>query len=301
MLRTDLSANPSFRQLLRQVRETTLEAYANQDVPFEKVVEQLQPERDLKRAPLFEVEVVLQNTPREELRAAGVEMRVEESETGVAKFDLTLRGSESKEGLEGAVVYATELYEETSVRRLVGQVRLVLEAMVRDAEESIGEVSLLNEVERQQVVVEWNDTQGERRGEQSVHEAINRQAERVPEAIAIVYEEQQLSYGELNRRSNQLARYLRRLGVGPEVCVALYLNRSPEMVIALLGVLKAGGAYVPLDIASPRERLAWMLSDVNAMILVTKQCWLASLPQLQWGPSVLIRIGKLSPATALRR
>ncbi len=280
VLRTDLSANPSFRQLLRQVRQTTLEAYSNQDVPFEKLVEQLQPERDFKRGPLFEVEVVLQNTPREELRAAGVEMRVEESETTVAKFDLTLRASESKGGLEGAVVYATELYEETSMRRMAGQLRLVLEAMVRDAEEAVGEVSLLSEAERQQVVVEWNDTHGPRGGEQSVHEAFDRQAERVPEAIAIVYEEQQLSYGELSRRSNQLARYLRRLGVGPEVCVALYLNRSPEMVIALFGVLKAGGAYVPLDIASPRERLAWMLSDVSALILMTKQHWLASLPQL---------------------
>ncbi len=279
ILRTDLSKASSLRDLLKQVRERTLEAYAHQDVPFEKVVEELQPEREMNRSPLFDVKLVLGNARQEELRLGGVKVGGFGADYGVARFDLTLTLSEDETGVSGIAKYATDLFESSSIERLMGQMRLALEAMVSDVRQPIAEVSLMTAAQRQQMLIEWNDTRCEFGELPCVHELFERQAEQRPDAIAVNFNEQRLSYGELSSRSNQLAHYLCHLGVGPEVCVVLCLERSLEMVVALFGVLKAGGAYLPLDVASPQERLAWMLSDASASILLTKQRWLASLPQ----------------------
>ena len=271
VLRTDLSADPTFEQLLESVRETTLSAYQHQDLPFEKLVEELQPERDLGRSPLFQVKLVLQNAPRGEMRAAGVEFSGFGAGHTIAKFDITLFMTESNDGVGGIAEYATDLYEGTSIERLMGHLRLVIEAMLREPRQVVSEVSLLSESEKQQLAVEWNDTARGYEEGLCLHELFERQARSTPDAVAVVYESQQLSYDELNHRAESLASYLRSMAVGPEALVAVCMERSLEMVIGLLGVLKAGAAYVPMDPSYPAERLAYMLEDSGAEILLTQR------------------------------
>ena len=263
VLRTEVGGSPSLKEVLRRVREVTLGAYQNQDVPFEKLVEELQPERDLSRSPLFQVMLVLQNNEEQELEMEGLRLSGFGMEGRVAKFDLQIGVRERGEGLEGEISYARDLYEEGTVERMVEHLRMVLEEMVGEGERRMGELSLLRGAEREQVLVEWNRTEVEYR-QRSVHEMFEEQAERRPEAVAVEYEGRQLSYGELNRRANQLGHYLRKQGVGPEVRVGICVERSLEMVVGLLGILKAGGAYVPLDPNHPAERLSFMLSDSGA-------------------------------------
>jgi aspartate racemase len=281
VLRTDLSGEPSFHQLLGRVREVALEAYSHQELPFEKLVEELQPERDLSRNPLFQVMFVLQNAPGRELELAGLEVSPLEVETGTAKFDLTLSLTDREEGLAGVLEYSADLWERETVERLAGHYRRLLEGVVADGEERISRLPLLTPAERQQVVVEWNRTERDYPAQSSVAELFERQAEGRPEAEAVVYEGERWSYGELNGRANQLAHYLRQLGVGPEVRVGICLERSLELVAGLLGILKAGGAYVPLDPAYPSERLAYMVEDAGVEVLLTHERLLGSLPTLK--------------------
>jgi hypothetical protein len=272
VLRTDLRGNPSFVELLRRVREVTLGAYTHQDVPFEKVVEELVPARDLGRSPLFQVMMVMQNMPQgggvielPELQVGGFGGELDQ-----AKWDIDLIVEEGADGLSGTLRYATDLFEGETIERLGRHLEAVLRGVVREPGQRVGELRLMGEDEWRQVVEEWNATEREYASDRCVHELFEEQVERTPEAVAVVFEDEQLSYGELNRRANQLGHYLRGMGVGPEVRVGLCVERSLEMVIGILGVLKAGGAYVPLDPGYPAERLAYMLEDSQVPVLLTQ-------------------------------
>ena len=270
-LRTDLSDDPTFRQLVARVREVALGAYAHQELPFERLVEELQPERDTSQAPLFNVMFVLQNVPRSERRLRGLTMRHIELDKGTAKFDLSLGLAEKAGGLRGVLSYSTDLFDRETIERLVGQYRELLTAVVADPERRLSALPLLSAAERRTMLVDWNDT---RRAwpdaEACLHSLVARQAAATPDVVAIVDETGRLTYGELDRRADRLAHRLRRLGVGPEVRVGVCLERSVDLVVGLLAVLKAGGAYVPLDPSYPRERLDFMLRDSRAHLLLTQ-------------------------------
>ncbi|ASC71036.1 Non-ribosomal peptide synthetase [Halomicronema hongdechloris C2206] len=277
VLRTSLAGQPSFVEVLQRVREVTLGAYAHQDMPFEQVVELLQPERALSHSPLFQVMFILQNAPQESLALPGVAVEVLESAPESAKFDLTLSLQEGEAGLQGQLEYNTDLFAAATMARLITHLQQVLTAVVRQPEQRVSDLPLLTSAERQRLLVEWNQTEAEY-PEACLHELFEAQVERTPEAVALVFEQQHLTYDELNRRANQLAHYLQGQGVGPETLVGVCLERSVAMVIALLGVLKAGGAYVPLDPSHPQERLAYILEDAQARCLLTQAAHVGVLP-----------------------
>jgi len=279
VLRTDLSGAPRFGELVGRVKEAALGAYAHQDLPFEKLVEELQPVRDLSRQPLFQVSFALQNVPQETLELPGLQLSHAGGSAVTSKFDLSLHVFESGDELHGIVEYATDLFDGGTIARLIGHFRTLLEGIVAAPESPISELPLLSAAERHRLLVEWNATAAAYPREKCVHELFAAQAARTPEAVAVVFEDRQLSYGELDRRSNQLAHHLRGLGVGPETVVGLCVERSLEMVVGLLGILKAGGAYLPLDPRYPRERLAYMLADACCLVVVTQAGLTAQLPQ----------------------
>jgi amino acid adenylation domain-containing protein len=277
VLRTNLSDDPTVIELLRRVREVTLEAYAHQDVPFEKLVEELQPARELSHAPLFQVMFTLQNAAAEQARLAGLEMRPLEVESGVAKFDLTLSLSESEAGLWGSLEYNLDLFDEETARRMRRHFERLLEEMVAKPERRVSELELLDEVERRQLFEEWNATWSEYAREMCVHELVEASAGRSPDALAVASENGEWTYGELNRRANRLARYLRRRGVRSGEVVAVLMERSAEMVCGWLAVLKAGGAYLPLDASYPSQRLEMMLDDAGVKTVLTEERFLAAV------------------------
>ncbi|MEJ0096571.1 MAG: amino acid adenylation domain-containing protein [Methylocella sp.] len=274
VLRTNLSGDPSVHDLLARVRETCLSAYANQDLPFERLVEILNPARAQNHAPLFQVMLVLQNTEAASLDLPGLELRQQPVGTGTAKFDLLLSLTETADakgrpaGLAGALEYATDLYDRASIEILASRLTRVLEAIAADPAQRIGAIDLLTADERRQILVDWNDT-AHPLPEATLPQLFEAQAERTPDAIALVFEDAELSYASLNAKANQLAHHLIGLGIGPEAIVALCLPRSLEMVIALLGILKAGAAYLPLDPDYPAERLRFMLEDAQPLCLVS--------------------------------
>jgi amino acid adenylation domain-containing protein len=267
-LRTDLRGDPTFRGLLGRVREVSLGAYAHQELPFEKLVAELQPVRDLSRQPLFQVLFGLQNVPRERLELPGLMLRRLAAEHVTAKFDLSLHMVQTQAELRGAVEYATDLFDGGTIDRLVGHLTTLLEAIAADADLRLSALPLLGAAERHRLLVAWNATAAGYPSEQCLHDLFAGQAERTPDAVAVICAEQHLSYGELDRRSNQLAHHLRSLGVGPEVIVGLCVERSLDMVLGLLAILKSGGAYLPLDPGDPPARLAYMLADAHAPVLV---------------------------------
>src|SRR5215213_889540 len=269
VLRTSFKGNPSFKELLAQVRETTLGAYAHQDLPFEKLVEMLQPERELSHNPLFQVSFALQNAPQEAVAVGGLQMSVVETARTTARFDLEFHLWEREQGLNGFIIYSTELFEAETIERLLKHYERLLTAVVAQPEQRVSEVKLLSEAEAQQLLVEWNDTQRIYE-QQSVAELFAAQVERTPEQAAVIFGEQRLSYRELNERANELAARLRGRGVGPEIVVGLRLARSVELVVALLGVLKAGGAYLPLDPAYPQERLQFIIDDAKPQVILSR-------------------------------
>jgi amino acid adenylation domain-containing protein len=277
VLRTDLSREPNFRELLERVRETALGAFAYQNLPFEKLVETLQPERSLKHSPLFQVMFILNNTPRKSLRLSGVSTEDFKIDNGTAKYDLTLSLSDAGPNLKGTLEYSTELFQPETIRRILGHYRALLEAVVQDLDQSISTLPILATGERRRILLEWNDTKAEY-PPVCVHEIFEAQAERTPDAVAVVDEDAHMTYAELNRRANQLARHLMSLGVGPEALVGVCLERSAQTFVALLGILKAGAAYVPLDPSYPAERLAFMLEDSGAGVLLTQSELLGRLP-----------------------
>jgi amino acid adenylation domain-containing protein len=279
VLRTDHSGNPTFRELLHRVRETALEAYAHQDLPFEKLVEELRPDRDLSRSPVFQAMFVLQNAPARELSFEGFTVSPVRVAGETAKFDLTLSLNEGTPGLRGVLQYNTDLFDEATITRMLGHFQTLLEGIVANPEQRIGELPLLTEPEKDQLLVEWNETKADYPKDKCIHELFETQVEKTPDAVALVFEDQKLTYQELNNRANQLAHYLQKLGVGSEVLVGICVERSLEMVIALLGVIKAGGAYVPLDPSNPQERLAFMIKDAGACLVLTEKALLKNLPQ----------------------
>ncbi|WNG57420.1 amino acid adenylation domain-containing protein [Archangium gephyra] len=288
VLRARLSGVTSFRALLHQVRDTTLGAFEHQDLPFEKLVEELQPQRDLSRSPLFQVMFTLQNAPMPELALPGLTLRSLEEESHFAKFDANLIFAPSEDGFHGAFEYATDLFEHSTAARMMGHFQVLLEAALSRPEAPLSELPLLSEAERQQVLVDWNQTQRYYPRDACIHHLIQQQASLRPGAIAVEFGEQSLSWRELDARSNQLAHLLRSHGVGPDSLVALCLERSLELIVSLLGILKAGGAYLPLDSTYPAQRLAFMLEDAPPRLLLTTQALRPaltlpdSLPCLVW-------------------
>ena len=270
-LRIDLSGDPSFRELLARVREVSLGAYAHQDLPFEMLVEKLAPVRDPSQNPLFQVMFALQNTPEAASPPSELSIRPVDVKTARALFDLTFDVTEAGGQLDVSLVYNTDLFEPSTIHVMAQHLQILLAGVVSDPDRPISALPLLSAAELRQLLVEWNDTEQELTGELCIHRLFEQQAERAPEAIALVFEERRLTYGELNQSANKLAHYLMSIGVGPESFVGLMLDRSPEMIVAVLAILKAGGAYVPLDPSLPPARLAYVLDDAHISVVVTEQ------------------------------
>jgi len=270
VLRTDLSGEPTFRELLGLVREVSLGAYDHQDLPFEKLVEELQPERNLGRSPLFQVTFQLINFPDDEFQLKDLEVLPLPSTSERVRFDLEMHLQQRSEMLSGVIVYSTDLFEASRIERMVGHFLTLLEGLAAHPEERIGELPILRAHERHQLLVEWNDT-AVKYPARCVHELFEDQVERTPEAVAVVFEDKQLTYCELNERANRVAHALIAHGVGPDALVGICVERSFEMIAGLLGILKAGGAYVPLDPDYPEARLAFMLEDCGKPLLVTTE------------------------------
>src|SRR5690349_4826517 len=271
VLRTDFSGRPTFRELLGRVRDLTLAAYAHQDLPFERVVEELQPARDLSRNPIFQVSFALQNAPMQELELPGLALRTQDFESLTTRFDLECHVWDVPGGLQGFLFYSTDLFEEATIERLLGHYRRFLEEVVADPDQRVSEIEFLSDDEQRKLLVEWNETQQPFTRDVCVHQLFEAQAAKTPGQVAIEFAGEQLTYGELNERADQLAHQLRALGVGPEVLVGLSIERSLEMVIGILGILKAGGAYVPLDPSSPPERLQFMIEDSKPAVIVKQE------------------------------
>ncbi len=268
-LRARLGGNPSFRELLGRVRKDTLGAYAHQDLPFEELVKAVNPERSLAHAPLFQVAMVFQNQPEAELKVPGLTFHLQPSNTGTARLDLTLGLQETAQGLGCSIEYRTDLFTAETVDRLLLHLGALLENAAARPEAPLSTLSLLSEAEERQVLVEWNDTARDFPRESTAHALFEAQAARTPDATALRFEGDSLTYAQLDARANRLANHLRSLGVKAEVPVALCLERSLDLVVSILAILKAGGAWVPLDSSYPVERLSFMLRDSAAPVLVT--------------------------------
>src|SRR5262245_6977986 len=283
VLRTDASGEPSFRELVGRVRADNLAAYAHQELPFERLVEVINPVRSLSRHPLFQVMLTLQNQAAGGLELSGLEAIAEEVSSGRSKFDLSVSVAERRGadggagGIVGALEYASDLFERSSVEAIADRLVRVLEGAVAEPDRSIGKLAVLSAGERHRILREWNATD-RAVAAATLPELFAAQVAKTPQATAAVFEGNTLSYGELDARANRVAHHLRGLGVGPEVVVGLCVERSLEMLVGLIGILKAGGAYLPLDPGYPRERLGFMLSDASAPVLVTQAHLRARLP-----------------------
>ncbi|RJS13574.1 non-ribosomal peptide synthetase, partial [Corallococcus sp. H22C18031201] len=280
VLRARVKPRASFRELLAQVRTTSLAAHEHQHLPFEKLVEVLQPVRDLSRSPLFQVVFVLQNAPAEALRVQGVSFQAFPLEGNSAKFDLTLSLDESPRGFTGNIEYSTQLFDASTVQRMAGHLGVLLEAIVQQPDTSVAELPLLTASEREQLLVAWNDTRVDFASNVAIHQVVAEQARRAPQAQAIHAGAKSLTYAELDEASNRLAAHLRELGVTRGARVAICAERSVELITGLLAILKAGGAYVPIAPSSPPERLAFMVEDSGATVLLTQEHLLANVPPL---------------------
>ncbi|MDB9513950.1 amino acid adenylation domain-containing protein [Kamptonema animale CS-326] len=284
VLRTDLSGNPTFRELLSRVREVTMSAYARQDVPFEQLVEELQPERSLHQNPLFQVVFSLQNAPSQQLELPGLELSYVNLEVKTARFDLELhlwdaadsfRGFYGKDwqysdSFRGVAIYNTDLFDRNAISRMLEHFKILLLNIVANPEQRIANLPLLSEAERHRLLIEGNNTRRDYPRNRCVHELFEEIAEQNSSAIALTFSGQQFTYRELNDRSNQLAHYLQKLGVGAGVLVGLCAARSRDTIIGMLGILKAGGAYLPLDPSYPRDRLNFMLADAGVNVLLVQ-------------------------------
>ncbi|MEG4272031.1 MULTISPECIES: amino acid adenylation domain-containing protein [unclassified Microcoleus] len=290
VLRTDLSGNPTFRELLNRVKEVALGAYAHQDLPFEKLVEELHPDRALNQNPLFQVAFALQNAPGNRLELPELTLSPQQLDVGTARFDLEFHlwerspntsGSnqspsnklwvDSSEGISGMVIYSADLFDEATITRLIGHFQTLLESIVTNPEQRIANLQYLSAQERYHLLVECNNTQADNPQDLCIHQLFEMQADRTPDAVALVFGEERVTYGELNIRSNQLARYLQKIGVGAEVLVGLCCGRSLDLIVGMLGILKAGGAYLILDPSYPVERSSFMLKDAQVSVLLTRQ------------------------------
>ena len=285
-LRTDLSGDPRFVELLGRVRQTTLGAYAHQDVPFEKLVEALQLPRDLSRPPLFQVMFALQNMPPPRLELDGLTLTPVDVETGSAQFDLTLSLTEDKDGLVAWFEYNTDLFDAATVQRLAGHYQTLLEGAARDPRQRLSRLPLLPPAEHQRQLLDWNRTDVPWRRDECFHEVFEAQVDRTPDALAAVCEGRSLTYQELDARANRLAHHLLAAGVSTDRIVALFLDRELEFLIAMLAVWKAGGAYVPIDPALPRHRLRSVVEQSQCVLLLTEERHLADARDIASGRPV---------------
>lgn len=289
VLRTDLSGNPPFGELLNRVRDTTLGAYAHEDLPFEKLVDELQPERNLSYMPLFQVMFQLQNLPPAAPELSGLTLTSLDIDKGTTQCDLSFDMVEVDGTLQASVEYCTDLFDATTIVRMLGHFQTLLEGIVANPDQSLANLPLLTATEQYQLLVEWNQpgkrairealTAPESIPDRCIYHLFEAQVEATPDAIAVIFEQTefeqtQYTYRELNQRSNQLARFLQKLGVKPEARVGIGIERSPDLIVAILAVLKAGAAYVPLDPGYPKERLVFMLEDAQVQVLLTQQRWL---------------------------
>ncbi|MEA5601598.1 amino acid adenylation domain-containing protein [Nostoc sp. UHCC 0252] len=285
VLRSNLSENPSFRELLGRVREVTLGAYSHQDLPFEKLVEELHPERNLSHHPLFQVVFGFQNAPMSALELPGLVPSFLNIDLKKTRFDLELHlwkcsddfrslwggNWEYSEGLRGVMVYNTDLFDRATISRMVEHFKTLLSAIVENPEERIANLPLLSEAELHQVLVKWNNTQTDYPQDRCIHQLFEEKVQQYPDSIAVNFANEQLTYQELNTRSNKLAHHLQKIGVCSEVLVGICISQSIEMIVGLLGILKAGGVYVPLDSSYPQERLNFMLEDAQVSVLLTQE------------------------------
>jgi len=271
VLRTDVSGDPTFRELLTRVRKVALEAYEYQDIPFEKLVDELQPERETGRSPLFQVTFQFFTAPPTTGQFSEDDSGELEIETGITKFDLRVDLWDSKHGAKAMFEYATYLFDHASITRMMGHFQTLLEGVAANPDRRVSELPMLPAKERQQLLFDWNQTQQEYAHNKTIQQLFETHAELTPDALAVACGTQQVSYGELNRRANQLAHYLREHGVEEESLVAVCMERSLEIVVGCLAIMKAGGAYVPLDPAYPEQRLAFMVEDAGAQIILTKE------------------------------
>ena len=291
VMRSDLSDHPTFRELLERVRNVTLEAYSHQDLPFEKLVEELDPERDLNRNPLFQVAFALQNAPMQPLKLPGLILEPAPLESGSTRFDLEVHLWEpahglrslwqSEEGLSGFVAYSTDLFDRDRINRLVEHFQILIEGIVTNPDARLSDLPLLTAAEQHQIFAEWNPIDTEYTNNHCFHQIFEAQVQNAPATIAIVSEQGSLTYKELNQQANRLAQTLRQMGVQADSLVGLCVDRSPDMVIGILGILKAGGAYVPLDPSYPSDRLHFILTDTQVAILLTQSWLVESLPTSQ--------------------
>jgi amino acid adenylation domain-containing protein len=277
VMRTDLSGNPTFLELLQRVKQMTLAAYQHQDVPFEQIIEMLQPQRSLNRTPLYQVEFTLQNAPLEPLEVRGLRFTPLDVQEVSSETDINLIMTESESGLAGEVVYATDLFDATTVERMMSHFRNLLEEIVKAPEQRILELPLTSGSETRALLATWGET--DMNANKLVHQLFEEQVARRPEAVAVVLNDRTFTYAELNQRANQLARYLKRYHAKPETLVAVHLEPSFDLVVALLAILKAGAAFVPLDPSYPAETLSFMLADAKASILLTRKALDMELPQ----------------------
>jgi amino acid adenylation domain-containing protein len=280
VMRTDLSGKPTVREVLQRVRDIALGAYAHQDLPFEKVVDAVQPDRDISHSPLFQVMFALQNAEEEPIELPGLTIAPLDVDSDVSRFDVTVTMLENESDVQGLIEYNTDLFDSSTIERLIGHFQNILEAMTANPDGSIDSLQMMAPEEYRRIIVEWNSTPvplpGDARTVVGLFEAT---VERNAELIALQWGEEKLSYGELNRRANKLAHYLSRRGIGPEVRVGICVDRSVEMIVAILGVLKAGGAYVPLDPSYPADRLQHMISDSGTALLLTMEGPAGAIPQ----------------------
>ncbi|MEW6735521.1 MAG: amino acid adenylation domain-containing protein, partial [Acidobacteriota bacterium] len=278
VLNTDLSGSPTFIELLERVKEAALGAYTHQDLPFEKLVEELQPIRDLSHTPLFQVMFVLQNAPMAELKLAGLSINRFELDCSIAKFDLTLEIEDSGNELLGYFEYNINIFDAVTISRMVEHWQILLDNIVVDPYKRIVDLSLLTTAERHQLLTVWNNTGRHYAQDSCIHKLFEAQVEQTPNAIALVFEDRQLTYQELNIRANQLAHYLQKSGIGCEALVAICLERSLEMIISILAILKAGAAYLPLDPNYPSERLHFIMDDADITLLLTEASLIKTIP-----------------------
>jgi amino acid adenylation domain-containing protein len=271
VLRNNLKGNLSFCELLHRVREVTLNAYAHQDLPFEMLVEELQPERDLSRNPLYEVMFVLQNTPNSVQEVSGLTLRTLDFDSGTSQLDIFLSMSESENGLTGCLEYNTDIFDSATITQFINNFQTLLENIVVNPQQRLSELSLLTASEQEQLLFKFNQTRADYSQAVTLDRLFEQQVEQTPDSIALISESKKLTYRQLNNRVNQLAHYLQKQGVTKETLVALCLERDLDMVVGILAILKAGGAYIPLDPSYPESRLNFMLADSQASLLITKQ------------------------------